>query len=81
MAEDWEIAGQVADLQARGKDYSMFAIPGYIPWAEKKLAEGESAAFIGHLDSMSMFLLPEELAEIKEDVFEELLEDLKQTLA
>ncbi|MFZ6876215.1 hypothetical protein ACO0LF_29475 [Undibacterium sp. Di27W] len=55
-------------------------IPAYMPWSEKKLAEGEFPAFIAHLDASNMWLLPEELQSINESDFEDLLNELKETL-
>jgi hypothetical protein len=74
---DKEIALQVADMKARGRDYGMQQIPGYAEWSERKLQEGESPAFIAHLDAGAMWLMPEELANVTEDEFEELLENIK----
>ena len=50
-------------------------------WSKRKLAEGESEAFIANLDARGMWLLPEELATVTESVFEELLSDLKEEIA
>jgi hypothetical protein len=77
---DREIALRAADLQARGRDYALFELPGYGPWSERKLEEGESPALIAHLDAMGMFLLPEEVGSVSEGHFEELLEDLKNAV-
>ena len=47
---------------------------------QKKLEEGESEAFIAHLvDALSMRLLPEEVPDVHESTFEELLADIKET--
>jgi len=77
MSSDKEIALRSLDMQARARDYSLVEIPLYMNWAERKLAEGESAALIAHLDATSMWLLPEELQALDESDFEELLADLK----
>jgi hypothetical protein len=46
-------------------------------WSERRMREGVSSALIAHLDATSMCLLPEDVASVKEQAFEELLEDLK----
>jgi hypothetical protein len=80
MASDREIAAQVADMQARGRDYALVNVPGYSEWSEQKLEEDVPPALIAHLDAMSMFLLPEELDEDHLAEFEELLSDLRDTI-
>jgi hypothetical protein len=77
METDSEIAARVSVLQARARDYSLVEIPSYEAWSNKKNEAGESPAFIAHLDAMSMWLLPEELSEVGEAEFEELLQDIK----
>jgi hypothetical protein len=77
MASDREIALHVQNMQNNGQDIPFPQIPGYREWAQKKLDEGESEAFIANLDTRCWFLLPEEVATIGADNFEELLEDLK----
>ena len=59
----------------------MCEVPGYSGWSKRKLAEGESEAFIANLDARGMWLLPEELGTVSESVFEELLSDLKEEIA
>ena len=76
--DDREIARQAIDLQARGRDYRLLDIPGYVEWSRGKLDAGEFEALIAHLDAMSMFLLPEELTKVIEGDFEELLEDVRE---
>ncbi len=49
-------------------------------WSQQKLTEGVSEALIANLDSLSMSLLPEEVDKIGEDVFQELLEDLRSKI-
>ena len=39
--------------------------------------EGESPALIAHLDALSMWLHPEEVAAVGVEVFEELLAEIK----
>ena len=77
MTADRDIAQRVAELQNRGRDYALIEIPAYMSWSERKLDAGESPALIANLDGSSMFLLPEEVAAVSEDDFEELLSDLK----
>ena len=81
LEDDREIARRALDFQARAKDYSLIELPGYVEWATRKLREGESAALIANLDALGMTLLPEEVSEITEADFEELLSDLKDTIA
>jgi hypothetical protein len=80
MTDDRELARRALDVQARGKDYPLTSIPGYMAWSERKLEEGESDALIAHLDATSMWLLPEEVAKVTEGEFEEMLADLKASL-
>jgi hypothetical protein len=77
MATDREIAERAKDLQTRARDYSLCEIPGYSAWSKKKLALGESPAFIANLDAGCMWLLPEDVAEVSESDFEEMLADIK----
>ena len=79
MPSDREIAERASRLAEHGRDYSFVEIPSYREWARAKLREGESAAFIAHLDAMAMFLLPHELGEVGVEEFEELLADLEQS--
>ena len=76
MATDREIAFQVQRLQDSGRDVPLMQLPGYTEWSERKLNEGVSEAFIAHLDSLTMFLLPEDDQTVGVDEYEELLEDL-----
>ena len=80
MPTDKEIALRVADMKARGRDYAMHEIPGYREWSERKLEEGESPAFIAHLDAGAMWLMPEDLSAVAEADFEELLESIKEDI-
>ena len=81
VSDDREIARRSLDLQARARDYRLLDLPGYLKWSERKLAEGESEAFIAHLDATSCCLLPEEAAKMAASDFEELLEEVKFGLA
>ena len=81
MSDDGEIARRNLDHQARAKDYPLSSIPAYPDWSARKLEQGESPAFIAHLDAMSMSLLPEEVAEVGESEFEELLTDVKEAVS
>jgi hypothetical protein len=47
---------------------------------EEKARRGESFALIAHLDATSMWLLPEEAADVSESLFEEMLADLKEAI-
>ena len=80
MSDDREIARRALDLNARAKDYALVQIPAYRQWSKRKLEEGESEAFIAHLDAMSMWLLPEEVPAVGESEFEELLADVKKAV-
>jgi hypothetical protein len=55
-------------------------MPAYQEWSKRKLEEGESPALIDNLDAVSMWCLPERVASIGEDDFEDMLADLKWTL-
>jgi hypothetical protein len=75
--EDREIARRSLDFQARSRDYRLLDIPGYLEWSRRKLEEGESYALIAHLDATSMCLLPEEVSQVREQVFDEMLDELR----
>lgn len=77
MANDKEIARRALDFQARARDYRLVDIPGYKQWSERRLRDGVSEAFIAHLDAISTTLLPEDLAMIGEQDFEEMLQELE----
>jgi hypothetical protein len=77
MSDDREIARRSLDLQARARDYRLVDIPGYMHWSQKKLAAGESQALIAHLDATSMWLPPEDIGHVSEQVFDEMLDDLR----
>lgn len=76
MATDKGIALRVQASQSNGRDVPMMQLPGYMDWSRSKLDEGVSPAVIAHLDSMSMFLLPEEDQTVSAEDYEELLADL-----
>jgi hypothetical protein len=80
MPDDHEIARRSLDLQARARDFRMMDLPGYLAWSERKLAEGESSAFIAHLDETSAWLLPEDAAKMTEKDYDQMLQDLKLEL-
>jgi len=80
MSDDREIARRTLDRQARAKDYPLINIPTYREWSKRKLEAGESEAFIAHLDALSIWLLPEEVPDLPESTFEELLADIKETV-
>ena len=81
MSDDREIARRNLDHQARAREHALVGIPAYTVWSERKLKEGESPAFIAHLDAMTMWLLPEEVAQVGDSEFEELLTDVKQAVS
>ncbi len=80
MPSDQDVAKRALDLQARGRDFRLLDIPSYVRWSEARLAQGESETLIAHLDATAMFLLPEEVASVPEEDFEELLQDLKNEI-
>jgi len=80
MADDKEIVRQALDFQGRGRDYRLLDVPGYMEWSRRRLREGVSEALIAHLDATSMCLLPEELSTVSEEIFEEMLGDLKSDI-
>ena len=59
---------------------TLISIPAYVEWSKRKLEEGECPALIANLDATGMMLRPEEVATVGEDVFEEMLADLKWTI-
>jgi hypothetical protein len=77
MSNDLDFARRALDFQARAKDYNLTSLPGYKEWSNRKLDQGESPAFIAHLDAMSMWLLPEDVSRISDSEFEQLLVDVK----
>jgi hypothetical protein len=60
------------------KEYRLMDLPGYMEWGEKHL--DESPALIAHLDAASIMLHPSQLNDPHEELFEEMLEDLKQEI-
>jgi len=80
MPTDEEIARRALDLQARARDIPLGQIPGYMEWSNQRLKEGESAAFIAHLDATCMWLVPEEIDSVSTEDFDEMLAELKDEL-
>jgi hypothetical protein len=78
MPDDGDIARRALDRQARARDYALASIPAYQEWSKRRLAEGEPPALIANLDAQAMWLLPEEVADVSESLFEEMLADLKE---
>ena len=74
--DDREIAKRSIDFQKRAIDYRLVDLPGYMVWSKRKLHEGVSAALIAHLDATGMTLLPEEIQQISEADFDEMLDEL-----
>jgi hypothetical protein len=66
--------------QRRARDFGFIEIPTYKTWSARKLEEGESDALIANLDARNMWLMPDEITTIDDEVFEELLDDLKTQL-
>ena len=77
MTTDRDIALRSLDFQKRAREYAMSSLPGYDEWSELQLESSVSEALIAHLDSMTMTLLPEEVAQVSTSDFDELLDDLK----
>jgi hypothetical protein len=80
VPDDRDIARRALDWQTRARDYALISIPAYREWSKRKLDEGESSALIANLDATRMWLLPEELADVSESLFEEMLADLKEAM-
>ena len=78
--DDKEIARRALDMQARGRDYRLMDIPGYMKWSQRRLSEGVSPALIAHLDATGMFMLPEEIDTVSEQEFEDMLEDVQREI-
>lgn len=81
MTDDREIARHAVELHARAQDYRLMDLPGYMEWSERKLKAGESPALIAHIDATSMWLLPEETVQVTEADYNEILDELKDSLA
>jgi|JI9StandDraft_1071089.scaffolds.fasta_scaffold29482_5 hypothetical protein len=77
---DREIARRSLDMQSRAHDVPLLQIPAYAPWSKKKLDDGVSEALIAHLDSMSMWLLPEDISAVGAEEFEDLLSELQDSV-
>ena len=77
MTSDGDTARRALDFQKRAKEYALTELPGYDKWSEHQLDSGVSEALIAHLDSMTMTLLPEDVAGVNTSDFDELLDDLK----
>ncbi|MCI5165721.1 MAG: hypothetical protein D3903_06400 [Candidatus Electrothrix sp. GM3_4] len=80
MSSDEDIARRSIEMQNRAKDYSLCELPGYWEWCKKKQTQGIPQDIIMHLDSMCMWLLPEDAQKINESAYEEFLEDLLEEL-
>ena len=76
VPSDNDIARRSLGMQRRASDVPLIRIPAYTDWSEKKLAHGFSPALIANLDARSMWLLPEDVATVTTDIFDELLDDL-----
>ena len=59
----------------------MVDLPGYMEWSRRVLAAGESEALIAHLDATNYGRCkPSELAGITDELFDDMLADLKIAL-
>ena len=77
--DDASIAKRSLEMQKHARDIPLLDIPAYRSWSKRKLNEGVSEAIIAHLDATAMWLLPEEIATVTDDDFDELLEDWEQS--
>ncbi|MEZ6133820.1 MAG: hypothetical protein R3C53_02810 [Pirellulaceae bacterium] len=75
--DDHATAERSLDMQSRARDVPLPQIPAYQEWSRRKLNEVVSAALIAHLDATAMWLLPEDIAAVGDDEFDELLSDLE----
>lgn len=80
IASEKEIARRSLNLEKQGRNVPLTQIPGYMEWSKQRLADGESAALIAHLDSTAMWLLPEDVDSVATDDFDEMLDELKSTI-
>ncbi len=67
----------VGIMRTELRECHLIDIPGYHEWSRSKLAAGESASLIAHLDATSLWILPACAELIGTDQFEEYLTDLK----
>ena len=77
---DEEIARRALQLQNEGREYSLFELHGYAEWASRKILQGESPATMAHLETIGLFMRPEEATAASETLFEEMLDELKFSL-
>ena len=81
MNRDEEIAKRAVEHQQRARDIPMTQIPAYQEWSKRKLGDGEAPALIANLDATAMWLMPEEIHCVTNDLFDEMLADLKAELS
>ena len=74
------IAKRSLDMHNRARDIPLLQIPAYRSWSKRKLDEGVSEAIIAHLDATAMWLLPDDIATVTDADFDDLLEDLEQSV-
>ncbi len=78
--EDSTIAKRSMDFQVKARDIPLPQIEAYRSWSKRKLDEGVNAALIAHLDATAMWLLPQEITTVGDNEFDELLEELQQSV-
>jgi hypothetical protein len=80
MKSPKEIAEEALLLQREGKDYVLTEIPSFKQWYENKSKNGGNESAIDHMFAMSMFMLPCELADVSDEDFNEIYEDILSDL-
>jgi hypothetical protein len=65
------------DFEKRARDIPLGTLDKYDEWSAAKLEEGASPALIAHLDAQAIWMLPEEESAVGEDIFDEMMADLK----
>ena len=75
MPSDEELARSAMEHQKQAREVSLTQIPLYVDWSKRKLAEGESPAFIASLDATPIWATPDEA--ITEEELEEMLQGVK----
>ena len=80
MPTDQEIALRALRFKEHARDYPLTTLPGYPQWSQRQLDAGVSEALIANLDARGMTMLPENVADVTDADFDELLEDLQDSL-
>jgi len=65
---------------ANETDVRLVDIPGYVEWSNKKLESGGSADVIANLDSICMWLAPEEVGSIPPSEFDEIYQEVLEEI-